>query len=234
VSQVGKEKVYEIIFRKIQKDITEGKLAVGDKMPSERELAAQYQVSRTSIREAMRVLELGDVVEIRQGDGTFIKNVTFSSIKDKLAHVLTQSDKALLYEMLELRLILESQCAALAAMRATSQDIRQIAKALEMMKQAREDEALGVQSDLDFHLAIAEATHNTVLQQLISSLTPHVRNTIEATRRHRLVSSDHYEQTFEEHKAIYIAISRGDSDVAKELMENHIRRIRQEISELSI
>lgn len=229
-----KEKVYEIIFRKIQQDIADGQLMVGDKLPSERELAIQYEVSRTSIREAMRVLELGDVVEIRQGDGTFIKNVTLSSVKDKLAHVLTQSDKALLYEMLELRFILESQCAALAAARATSRDIQQIAKTLEQMKRAADDRDLGIQADLAFHLAIAEATHNTVLQQLIASLKPHMQNTIEATRQHRLAEDGSYERTFEEHKAIYIAISRGEAEVAKHLMEQHILRIRQEISELSI
>lgn len=229
-----KQKVYEIVFQKIQNAILAGQYNVGDKLPSERELAAQYQVSRNSIREAIRLLELGNLVEIKHGDGTFIKSITLHQAQDKLANVLLKTDKTVLYEMLELRFILESQCAYLAASRATAADLEKMARALDIMKDAYDDEELGLQADLAFHIAIAEATHNHVLVQLIASLEPHMWNTIEATRKHRLAKKNNITRTFEEHKEIYIVISRGESEQAKILMENHIRTIRQELSELSI
>lgn len=233
LTSTNKQKVYEIIFQQIQHEITSGQLKMGDKLPSERELAVQYSVSRTSIREALRLLELNDLVEIRQGDGTFVKNSAQQAFQNQLTNVVLKTDQTTLYEMLEVRLILESQCAALAALRATGQDIENIARTLELMKNT-DDEETGLQADLDFHMAIAKAANNSVLAQLIASFTPHMRNTIEATRKHRLSSTENIARTFEEHKAIYIAISRGESERAKSLMEDHIRTIRQELSELSI
>lgn len=233
MTSANRQKVYEIIFEKIQAEITSGILKVGHKLPPERELATKYNVSRTSIREALRLLELSDFVEIRQGDGTFIKNNAQDTVQQQLTSVVLKTDRTTLYEMLELRLILESQCAALAALRATGQDIERIARTLEAMKNIG-DEEIGIQADLDFHIAIATAANNSVLAQLISSLTPHMRSTIEVTRKHRLSSEENIARTLEEHRAIFIAISRGESARAKTLMEEHIRTIRQELSELSI
>lgn len=233
VTSTNKQKVYEIIFQKIQQEIADGHLKVGDKLPPERDLATLYSVSRTSIREALRLLEVSDVVEIRQGDGTFIKNISLHQVQDQLSNVLLKTDKVVLYEMLELRLILESQCAALAALRADGHDLEKIAQSVEAMKTADDHEEAGIQADLDFHMAIAKSTHNSVLEQLIASLEPHMQNTIEATRKHRLSSKANITRTFDEHKAIYLAISRGESEKAKTLMEDHIRTIREEISELS-
>ncbi len=227
-----KQKVYELVFEKLQQEILAGRYEVGDKLPSERELAISYQVSRNSIREAIRLLELRNLVEIKHGDGTFIKNISIKSTKNDMVNVLLNTDKTSIYEMLELRLILESQCAFFAALRANTQDFEKIANSLEIMKAADDDEKLGIQADLSFHIAIAEATHNKVLVELIASLVPHIRNTIEVTRKYRLAEKTNISRTFDEHKQIYLAISRGDSEQAKTLMENHIRTIRQELSEL--
>ena len=233
LTATNKQKVYEIIFQKIEHDIVSGNLKMGERLPSERELAAQYGVSRTSIREALRLLELNNLIEIRQGDGTFVKTNAQQTFQNQLSNVVLNTDQTTLYEMLETRLILESQCATLAALRATGKDLENIARTLEMMKNTN-DEEIGIQADLDFHMAIAKATNNNVLAQLIASFAPHMRNTIEVTRKHRLSSTANITRTFEEHKAIYIAISRGESEQAKTLMEDHIRTIRQELSELSI
>lgn len=233
MTSANKQKVYEIIIQKIQTEITAGILEAGEKLPPERELAVKYGVSRTSIREALRLLELNDFVEIRPGDGTFIKTNEQQTIQQQLTSVALKTDQTTLYEMLELRLILESQCAALAALRATGQDIEKIARTLEAMKNT-DDEEIGIQADLDFHMAIAAAANNSVLAQLISSFASHMRSTIEVTRKHRLSSKENFARTLEEHRAIFIAISRGESDRAKVLMEDHIRTIRQELSELTI
>lgn len=107
-----------------------------------------------------------------------------------------------------------------------------MARTLEAMKNT-DDEEVGIQADLDFHMAIAAAANNSVLAELISSLAPHMRSTIEVTRKHRLSSQENFARTLEEHRAIFIAISRGENERVKALMESHIRTIRQELSELS-
>lgn len=223
-----KRKVYEIVFQKIQTEILDGHFQVGDKLPSERDLAVQHGVSRNSIREAIRLLELNHLVEIRRGEGTFIRNSSLQMPSGQMTTVLASIDRTILYDMLELRLILESQCAALAAIRATASDLERMAEALEMMKGALDDEELGIQADLNFHLAIAEATHNQALVELITSLEQNMRNTIKATRNYRLANKDNFTRTFEEHKAIFIAVSRGESLEAEKLMKKHIRTIREE------
>lgn len=224
------QKVYEVVFQKIYNRISSGDFQVGDKLPSERDLATEYGVSRNSIREAIRLLELNSIVEIKRGDGTFVKNSGLQQSQEQIDHVLQSIDRTVLYDMLELRLILESQCASLAALRANASDLEKMAQALEMMKGAVENEALGIQADLNFHLAIAEATHNQALVELIASLEPNMRNTIEATRKYRLANKNNFARTFEEHKGIFVAISRGESEQAEALMKKHIRTIREEFA----
>lgn len=132
--------------------------------------------------------------------------------------------------MLDLRRILEVECAAMASSRATSVDLARIRATLLMMEEADSDEA-GLQSDLNFHLSIVEASHHTVFIQLIASLTEHMKETIRVTRTNRLADPSRIQGTINEHKEIYVAIATGESEKAKMLMEEHITRVRKELTE---
>ncbi|WP_431027646.1 FadR/GntR family transcriptional regulator [Lysinibacillus sp. LZ02] len=228
------QKVYQVIFNKIKDSIMQGELLPGEKLPSERELANRYNVSRTSIREALRVLEMNGVVEIRQGDGTFIKASNVNAVVESLSDVIINTEDTLIYEMLETRLVLESECAYFAALRATSRDIEKIGRCIEDMRVADKDTERGVLADLQFHYSIAEAAHNSVLLGLVQTLGGHMKKTIQATRNHRFARDGLYEETFNEHRDLFLAISRRDADGAKQLMIQHITKIRQEMSEVAL
>ena len=226
-----KKKTYEIIVEKIEEFFLNGGLKSGDKLPPERELAARFGVSRTSVREALQALEISGSIEIRQGGGSFIKTSEVQLVSDALSTTIIQAESNLVYEMLELRRALEVESASLAAQRATSADLEKIRQALEQMAVSGRDIEAGVQADLSFHLHIVMASHNKLLINLMQTLTERMEITIRTTRGHRLVDNNRYEDTFQEHKDIYVAIASGNAPEAKQLMEEHITRIRRELSE---
>ncbi|MEH7444069.1 FadR/GntR family transcriptional regulator [Bacillus sp. JJ1122] len=227
-----KKKTYQVIVDKITEFFFAGNLKPGEKLPSERELAGQFKVSRTSIREALRTMELNGLIEIRQGGGSYIKaSENFQSQKEEITAAIIKAETHLVYEMLELRRAIEVESAFLAAKRATSQDLEKLRSALEKMALSAQNTELGLTADVDFHIAIVEATHNSIFIDLIQTLSEHMKDTIRATRRHRFTDPERHEDTMEEHKEIYLAIASGNADRAKELMEEHIARIKEELTE---
>lgn len=225
-----KKKTYELIVEKIEELFLNGGLKPGDKLPPERELASQFGVSRTSVREALQALEISGSIEIRQGGGSFIKTPEVRMVSDVLSTRIIEAENDLVYEMLEVRRALEVESVSLAAQRATSADLEKIRQSLEQMAASGEDAEEGVQADLHFHLQIVEATHNQLLINLVQTLTERMEDTIRATRKHRFLEGNRYKDTFEEHKDIYVAIASGNAQEAKKLMEEHISRIRRELS----
>src|SRR5699024_412147 len=149
---------------------------------------------------------------------------------DKLSSTILQTEDDLVYEMLEFRQALEVESAYLAAQRATSEELKKIKQALEMMGSSKGDVEKGVRADLQFHIAIVEATHNTVFINLSKTLYEYMEDTIRATRRHRLSDPSSYEDTFKEHKDIYVAIASGDQHQAEHRMEDLMIRIRSEVT----
>ncbi|MBN6888232.1 GntR family transcriptional regulator, transcriptional repressor for pyruvate dehydrogenase complex [Cytobacillus horneckiae] len=226
----SKKKLYKVIAEQIEQYILTKNLQIGDRLPPERELANLFNSSRTSVREALRKFEIKGVLEIKQGSGTYIKSLDQLIPARNVTSTIHHADHTNIYEMLDLRRILEVECAAMASSRATSVDLARIRATLLMMEEADSDEA-GLQSDLNFHLSIVEASHHTVFIQLIASLTEHMKETIRVTRTNRLADPSRIQGTINEHKEIYVAIATGESEKAKMLMEEHITRVRKELTE---
>lgn len=226
-----KKKAYQVIVDQIREYFLNGELQPGEKLPTERELASRFNVSRTSVREALRKLEIKGIIEIKQGSGSFIKTQEGRSLGEELSSTIIKTEKKLIYEMLELRQALEVECAFLASQRATSEDLERIGKALEMMDRVKNDVELGIQADLSFHINIVLASHNSIFLQLFQTLSEHMQDTIRATRRQRLKDPERTQETIDEHKEIYLAIASGDANQAKQLMEKHIKQIRRELTE---
>ncbi len=226
-----KKKAYQIIVDQIRECFLNGELQPGEKLPTERELASRFNVSRTSVREALRKLEIKGFIEIRQGSGSFIKATESYTLGEELSTTVTKTDKKLIYEMLELRQALEVECAFLAARRATSEDLERIGNALKMMDRSKNDVELGIQADLSFHINIVLASHNSIFLQLFQTLSEHMQDTIRTTRKQRLKDPERTQETIDEHKEIYLAIAAGDAEHAKQLMEKHITQIRRELTE---
>jgi GntR family transcriptional regulator, transcriptional repressor for pyruvate dehydrogenase complex len=228
-----KKKTYLVLADKLIECYLGGNLKQGERLPSERELACQFNVSRTTIREALRTLELNGLIDIRQGGGSYIKVSGIQSSKEDIITAV-KAENPLVYEMLELRRALEVESSFLAAKRATSADLEKLRIALNHMALSKQDPELGLKADLDFHIGIAEATHNSIFIKLIHTLKGHMEDTIRATQNHRFKDPARYEDTMAEHKEIYLAIASGDGDRAKELMEGHITKIRNELVESMI
>jgi len=203
-------------------------LKVGDQLPPERELAEHFGVSRTAVREAVKALRQKGLVEVQPGRGTFITNGTSQAMRHSLGLMIKigQADGA--SNLVEVREIFEPEIAALAATRADEEDIAALREAVTAMDAALEDADAFVEADLDFHLALAEATQNALVPTLIDSIVDLLR---EQRKRIALVEGGLQRGQFH-HKRVLDAIIRHDPEAAREAMRAHLQQVRQD-SEVS-
>ena len=161
-------KLYEEITAKMIAQIHEGVLRPGDRLPAERTLAEQFGVSRTAIREALRSMEMMGCVESRVGEGTFIKAPSLSNIVDPFSMVMSQNGK-LDTDLIEVRLILETEVTAMAAQRRTQAQLEELRQTVEEMRADIEGGGNGVASDDRFHAILAEACGNEAMSVMLNS-----------------------------------------------------------------
>jgi GntR family transcriptional repressor for pyruvate dehydrogenase complex len=224
---VKKIRLYESIVKQIQKLITSGTLQPGDKLPPERELAEELGVSRTSIREALRALEMMGYLESRVGvgGGTYIKEVTFSNIISPFSEALLQHDEFIV-ELLEVRLVLEIEVVRLAAVRRDEEHIRKLDEAIRRMEQDISENGTGLNADNDFHAILADAANNRVLHEFVRLCG----DLLEVEREEHLrTRAEEPRRALEQHRQILEAVRRQDSEDAQRLMEDHILKVSEVI-----
>ena len=224
-----KKRIYELIVEQINMICLEQNLQPGDRLPSERDLASLFGVSRNSVREALKDLESKGVIETRQGGGSFLAPSKRDVLGTELRTHIDETHAQLIDEMLELRRAFEVEAVSLAAQRATAENLEAIRRVLSQMAEAVDDPEMGVQADLDFHLQVAYATKNQLLIDLMETLAKRMEENIRATRSQRFTDKSRHQDTLKEHEEIYLAIADSNSDLAKQLMEKHISRIRLEL-----
>ena len=166
---IKKTRIHEEVFSQIHELIKEGRFKGRDQLPSERELAEIFKVSRTSVREALRALESQGLIVSRTGMGNFIVDLPVAALVGPLAYLLIDEKKALA-DVFEMRKLIEPQIAALAAERATRKDVAQLKRILARQTEALGSGRTGVEADAEFHFTIGRATRNQALQKLISGL----------------------------------------------------------------
>ncbi|MBK9796104.1 MAG: FadR family transcriptional regulator [Holophagaceae bacterium] len=218
------KRLYEEIVEQIKHLITDGKLKPGDKLLAERELADQFQVSRASVREAIRTLEMLGVIDIRPGEGTFVRHSHTDDIIRPLAMFLAVERSSLL-DMYEMRRIFETATAGLAAERATMEELEQIASSLENMKASVnvKDPEKGEEFDVAFHFAIAEATHNTLLTKLFKTVSTEFHNANSVARRQLYQGKpENAQRLIDQHNEIYEAIRTRSPQAASQAMLAHL------------
>ena len=217
---VTKTKFHEQIVAQVQALIEKGGLKDGDQLPAERELASIFKVSRHSVREAIRVLEQQKVVKSRPGSGTFVILENESSEVESLAGAILR-EKNTLAEIFQLRELLEPQIAGLAARNATREDIRGLEDLVE--RQQKEVENITVSKELDeqFHLALARATGNAVLMQVVE-LFGHI---VLKSRHEDSRSRDRNQLSVRGHKQILQAVKDRDGPAASTMMADHLKAI---------
>jgi GntR family transcriptional regulator, transcriptional repressor for pyruvate dehydrogenase complex len=215
------KKIYEEIVDQIRIQVTSGQLQPGDRLPSERDLAEQLNVSRASVREALSALEMMGLIEIRSGEGTFISNINFDSVVTPLSWVLSM-EKDTIFELLEVRKIIEGQAVALAAKRFNSENLRELEDSLKAMYEDLQTGQLGEDADHRFHYAITKASQNKILLRLMNAISDTMHQTLKASRIRLYEGKGMPERLFQEHRLVFEAIKNQDSEAASQRMIEHL------------
>ena len=216
-------RLYEDIVQEFSSLIRQGVLKPGERLPSERVLADQLQVSRSSVREALRSLELQGLVISKRGSGTFINTDNLESMVALLASTLTSGADTLKH-IFEMRHMLEPQIAALAAQRANKQEVAELESILEEQVKEIADGGTGVDSDTAFHFAMASATHNSALVKVVSA----VEDILRRSRNQSLQEPGRPQRSLASHREILGMIHSGDAAGARRAMEYHLTTVEPE------
>ena len=220
LAPIKSTRIYEEIVRQVKAMIADGKLKGGDRLPPERDLAEKFVVSRTSVREALRALESLGLVEIRPGEGTFVRQVSIDSLVEPLA-LLMVSQREAIGELFEARRLLEPSLASLAAARATPEEIQEMERILE--EQGKEVAAgrTGLAWDVQFHAAIGAAAHNRAITRIAHA----IMDLLTQSREESLNTPGRPTRSHEDHRRILGAISRRDAEAARKAMLDHIEAV---------
>ncbi|WP_423407726.1 FadR/GntR family transcriptional regulator [Heyndrickxia sp. MSNUG] len=223
--KIKPKKIYEEVAEAIHGMIRSGQLKPGDKLDSVQQLAENFQVGRSAIREALTALRAMGLIEIRQGEGTYVREFETSQISFPLSTAILMNPEDTAH-LLEVRKILEAGTVFSAAEKRTDIQLKAMEDALEEMKRANGNEELGEKADLQFHLAIAESSQNPLLISLMNHVSGLMGETMKETRRLWLYSKQTTtDRLHDEHYAIYQAIKEQDAETARSLMLSHIESV---------
>ena len=223
----------DVVAKEIERRVLEGRLKPGDRLPSERDLSVQLGVSRASLREAIHKLAAKGLLESRQGGGTFVTDHLDSSFGNPWEEIL-RDHPAVHDDMLEFRHMLEGRATECAANRATAADRERVRLSLERLEAsfAGDDLDAQVDSDLAFHQAIAEASHNVIVGHLTASLLRLMRDNLRRNLGELMQVPAAREQLLEQHRAVWRAIEQGDAVQAQAAATEHIGYVRQNLARM--
>ena len=231
VSIVAKqeESSYERIFEFFRERLLSGELKPQDRLLPERELAQRLQVSRGSLREAMRAMAMLGIIEIRPGQGTFVRSPDVMVLKDFFGVMLAMRPQ-MYSDVLEARIAIECQAIRLACTNATESDLRRIEATLEEVLQTIHDTTEGAEADYTFHAAIVDASHNEVLQFIYDAITTLLKRS-HLERRKKVVNEKEFLDTLgTAHRQIYEALISQDADHASAMLRAHFTLAQDYIS----
>ncbi len=221
---IRKTRIYEEVVSQVHDMVRAGKFKARDQLPSERELAETFKVSRTSVREALRALETQGLIVSRTGAGNFVADHPVESIVAPLATMLIE-EKGALADVFEMRKLIEPHIAALAAERASKADVERMKKILDKQRQAVTRGETGVDADAELHFAIGRATQNQALEKLVWGLM----DMLSHSREESLQTSGRRKASIESHRKIVSAIEDHDRKKAREAMLYHIEQVEESV-----
>lgn len=207
------DKVAESIYEMIN---TENKFKYGDKLPNENELAEMFGVSRTTLREAVKILATAGVLEIKRGRGTFVSKNAVSVEKADLENM--NSFKIKTVDLFEVRLVIEAEAAYLAAKRATDEEIEEIVRRSKAVEEKLLKKQERTQEEFLFHKSIAEATHNEFMVELLPTIYKAIEKGVVMSIQIEEIAED----TLYDHRAIVRFLQKRDAEGAKTAMKLHI------------
>jgi len=217
---VRKTRVFEGVAQQIQRLIVDGGVKPGERLPPERLLAERFAVSRSSVRDAIRILELAGLVVPRQGEGTVVADVSPEMVVTPIASILL-SKRELIEELLDVRKMIEPALAARAAVRAS---VEEIARLEDILRRQRETMLRGkstVEEDTEFHYVIALAARNGVVRRVLDVLMRLLRE----TRARSLQTRGRPQRSLAGHQRVLDAIKRRDPEAAERAVRRHLEEI---------
>jgi len=212
--------------------IKKGKLKPGDTLPSEREMASSLGVSPPPLREGLKKLETLGFIEIQPRRKIVVKSITGKSMQDPLAQAI-EGDIDMVVQLLEVRKILESWAASRAAQRADKAHIMHLQEVFEELEKDFETDTLGVDADARFHLAIYEATGNTILCHIGFTIFDILWQSQKLTRETMFKEQENKRRLLEQHQAIFQAIKDGNPRKARSAILSHLNFAKKKILELA-
>lgn len=223
------------IARELEELILDGSLSMGERLPSERLLATRLNASRSMIREAIKELQGRGIVETRHGKGSFVAGIIDGPERDNALNRVYSDHPKMLYDLLEVREVLEGQATGLAATRATSKDIHRIRKAYNAM-----NEAEGANStreymaglDFEFHQSIYEASHNPILIHTLQNLMQLMQDSVLVSVDNLYHRANAKSQIDDYHRLILNAIVDNHTRRAENAAMDHVRDIRDRIRDV--
>ncbi|MDR7486898.1 MAG: FadR/GntR family transcriptional regulator [Armatimonadota bacterium] len=219
---VRRTKVHEEVASRIRRLIADGRLKPGDKLPPERQLAAALGVSRTSVRDAIRTLEVAGLLEPRQGEGTVVRELSADNLVAPLASALL-ARRDLLADLLAVRKMIEPAMAREAARHATPEEVQALEAILARQAAKVEAGGLAIEEDSAFHDLIARASRNQVVLRVIDVLMDLLRE----GRERSLQGRGRPQRSLRGHRQILEAIRRRDAEAAGQAMLTHLEQIEE-------
>jgi GntR family transcriptional repressor for pyruvate dehydrogenase complex len=219
-SPIVRTGVSDMLVEQLLGFVAAGRLRAGDKLPSERDLAARFAVSRPTVREALRALSVLGVIEIRHGGGAFVSSLNATDLLGPLNFFLSLSDVSI-EQLYHARCLIEGEICALAATRVTSSKLQSLSDLIDAQEAARKDASTYMELDSEFHALLGEISDNPFLARASQSLN------VLGIEFRKLAANTKAAPTrsIKDHKAILAALSEGDAEAAREAMVAHMKQV---------
>ncbi|MEW5550368.1 FadR/GntR family transcriptional regulator [Peribacillus frigoritolerans] len=227
--KIKPKKIYEEVSDELYEMIRSGSLKPGEQLDSIQQLAENFQVGRPAIREALSALSSMGLIEIKQGEGTFVKTFDPAIMNHPLSAALLM-DQDNIKHLLEVRKILESGTAEVAAKKRTEENLIKLKDMLFNMEKVSDDEELSDKADISFHVAVANASQNELLITLMNHVSELMTEKMRDIRRVALYSEEMtLKQLYQQHVRIYDAIVAQDEDGARSAMLFHLQSVEESL-----
>lgn len=226
IQAIKVQRLYLLVAQQLQDLIVAGTFPVDTRLPSERDLAGQFGVSRPTIREAMIAMEIAGLVEVRSGSGVYVSQQATRPVK------LSDTQGPGPFEILEARKLIEGETCALAAERISDEQLRRLQELLDEMRAENLQEAITEQADEKFHCLIAEAAGNSALTATITWLWQLRNKSPISTHFHQRVRKEGSRPIIADHQAIVDALRNRDPLASRKAMARHLQRVTDHLLEV--
>lgn len=221
-----RKRIYQTIIQQIKNSIADGSVLSGEKLPSERALAEMFGVSRTSVKEAVTVLESSGIINVRVGVGMFINEDSQQNLLFKFSQIMDESGSNFI-DLIELRQAIEGDAAYHAAYRMTNDQKEKLTKIYNQLLEVEKKGRIALEEDYAFHYCLVEYSNNSVMLEVINLVSDKIRSNLKESREHSIKEDMLNHHVMKEHEHIYTAIIHRKPEIARKAMWEHHQNIKE-------